>query len=186
MAEEEEGRLAALVFVRDTNRREWPFEGETASLLDGSLLLGDQSAAEEPALLLALGVTAVVSLTDHDELAYDKPGIALRYAELGLKRFHLSLQDQPGADIEPMLEPARLWAEQEMRAGGRVLVHCAAGVSRSPSLVTYVLMHADPSPPDPLLRAFEKVCLARRVHPQVSFLRQLVRAETRLLLSNNQ
>ena len=56
------------------------------------------------------------------------------------KYLHLRMSDHPMQILYPSVEFAARFIQAAIRDGGVVLVHCAAGVSRSVSTVVYYLM----------------------------------------------
>merc|ERR1712216_764656 len=76
------------------------------------------------------------------------------------------------------LASAVAFVDASIKAGGRALVHCAAGISRSSTIVlAYLVAHHNVS----LRRAFELTRQARPVvWPNLGFMRILLRWEIRL------
>ena len=60
-------------------------------------------------------------------------------------RLHITLEDADHANLLPHLDEASSFITQALHGGNRVLVHCAAGVSRSAtaSLNLYLCTHPD-------------------------------------------
>lgn len=103
------------------------------------LYLGSYEAAENIAGLRAHGVTHILSVL---KWAFDKPPD-------GFTTLRILLDDSPWADIalhfdqtiafiDSALSPAEVDGAQQPSGG--ILVHCAAGVSRSATVVTAYLM----------------------------------------------
>jgi len=88
------------------------------------------------------------------------------------KKMYVRLIDADFSDISAHFEEAGQFIEDEIQNGGRVLVHCAAGISRSSSLVLAYLMkyrHYD------LRKAFNLVKSSRRVvRPNNGFFQKLI------------
>jgi len=93
--------------------------------------------------------------------------------------FNIRVKDKPDQDIGPFLDPAADFIEAALAAGGRVLVHCTQGVSRSGVVVLYYIMR---SRGWGLRRAWTFVAARRSLmFPNATFMRQLWRCEPRLL-----
>lgn len=76
------------------------------------------------------GITLVINVT-HDLINEIVPGI--KY-----KRYEVA--DEPNQDIKQYFHPAADSINEEIRTGGKVAVHCLAGVSRSCSIVLAYLV----------------------------------------------
>lgn len=123
-----------------------------------------------PELMTALGVTCVLSAAPELPDTPLPPGVVFR---------RVSVHDSPKEDLTPHLDVAADIIEQERLSGGRVLVHCVAGVSRSPSLcLAYLIKHSR----IPLSTAFAHLRSRRpSVRPNSGFFRQLIEFERREL-----
>ncbi|KXS11692.1 phosphatases II [Gonapodya prolifera JEL478] len=92
--------------------------------------LGPQSSSR-PSKLTSLGITHVLSI-GHKPASLPLPA--------PVQHLHLSLLDDLTADLASVIPPAAAFLELASTAGGRALVHCSAGLSRSPSVVAGVLV----------------------------------------------
>jgi len=124
--------------------------------------------------LAALGVTGVVcALSEYEErrmMAADRQQQQLSHSTV--KKCYVRLIDTDSSDIEGHFESAGRFIEDELAAGGRVLVHCAAGISRSSTLVLAYLMRYRGYD---LRRAFDLVKSARKVvRPNNGFFQKLI------------
>lgn len=83
----------------------------------------------------------------------------------------IDIFDWPGADIQQHFPLTNQFIQQGLQSGGKVLVHCHAGVSRSATLVlAYLLEHHELS----LQNALKLLKTAREcICPNHGFLRQL-------------
>ena len=134
-----------------------------ASFILPSLYLGPLSAASNRAFLDAHGITHVLSI-----------GVTPRRKAEGVTYHRLPLADSPTARLSKVADAACAIIDSATGGGagpGKVLVHCAAGRSRSPSLVVAYLMTARGMS---LRAARGRVVRARpRVSPNPGFVAQL-------------
>jgi len=101
-------------------------------IVPGKLFLGSYAASNEMALE-QLKITHVVSIVE-------------RSLEAPHGREHLLCQipDDDAADINPVFAAALPFISKALEAGGRVLVHCERGASRSVSVVVAHLLAKQP------------------------------------------
>jgi len=97
------------------------------------LYLGDIFAAENMSVLKSLKISSIVNCTEDDSKFED---------EAGFQYYHVNIHDLPGEDIASHFDEALGFIDQAQKSGRKVLVHCHAGVSRSPTLVLAYLMRS--------------------------------------------
>lgn len=126
------------------------------------LLLGG-AAALRPGLLATLGVTCVINCAA--ELANFPVPENVAY-------LRAPMADHPSAALDQHLDTVADAIEEVRLQGGRTLVHCLAGVSRSAAMVLgYLVKHRAM----PLAEAFALVRAARPMaRPNSGFFRQLI------------
>ncbi|KAG9017342.1 hypothetical protein FRB93_007456 [Tulasnella sp. JGI-2019a] len=105
-----------------------PRNGDTAATINPTLILGPVSATASTFISTA-GVTNVLSI-----------GQAPRKRSPEVVYHRLFLTDSPNADLNKILDQAIAIIDNVANANGIVLVHCSAGISRSPSVITGYLM----------------------------------------------
>ncbi|XP_045447463.1 dual specificity protein phosphatase 3-like isoform X1 [Melitaea cinxia] len=144
------------------------------------LFVGDAVAAKDKAFLRRMGINYVLNTAegkrytqvDTDHLYYaDYPG--LRY-----KGFQL--MDLPTTDISKYFHIAANFIDEGLSRGGRVLVHCMMGVSRSATCAIAFLMIKRGMT---LTEALALVRSRRDIHPNDGFVRQLQELDRELRLS---
>ncbi|NXH38097.1 DUS28 phosphatase, partial [Dicaeum eximium] len=130
-----------------------------------SLLLGTARAACDEELLAREGVTFCVNVTRQQPF----PGLRR------VRGIRVPVFDDPAEDLYQYFEPCGSAIEEAVRAGGKCLVYCKNGRSRSAAICTaYLMRHRQL----PLKDAFEAVKTARPVaEPNAGFWSQLQRYE---------
>jgi len=119
--------------------------------------------------LESLGITAVVcALSEHEE----RRMMSDRAFPESVKRMFVRLIDSESSDIAQHFESAGRFIEEEIQAGGRCLIHCAAGISRSATIVlSFLMRHRNHD----LRSAFNLVKSKRRVvRPNNGFFQNLI------------
>ncbi|KAJ7460727.1 protein-tyrosine phosphatase-like protein [Mycena latifolia] len=130
------------------------------AIIDDQLYLGNLSAAESPHFISRLGVTHILSVCP-DYLA----------PNANVKHLTLPMMDDEHFDILQHLPTTCRFIQGALNGGGRVLVHCVMGISRSATIVCAYLMFSR------LLSASRAIQFVRnrrpRSRPNYNFIRQL-------------
>ncbi|CAL9687963.1 unnamed protein product [Knipowitschia caucasica] len=132
-----------------------------------NLYLWDMFMSHDKFGLWQLGVTHVLNAS-HGKLCCkgtdDFYGTTVKY-------YGVPANDLPTFDLTPFFYPAAEFIHQALATEGKLLVHCAVGVSRSAALVlAYLMIHHQMS----LLSAIQHVQKKRWIFPNRGFLRQLI------------
>lgn len=139
-------------------------------ILPPSLYLGPCSAASSKAWLTAQAITDVLSVGASPAEKVD-----------GVTYHRISLSDSPSSSITKVCDAACAIIDaalQSRNGTGKVLVHCSAGISRSPMVVAAYLMKRRQMP---LKAALRQILQARpQVSPNPGFLQQLKDLEMEL------
>ncbi|KAK4186749.1 protein-tyrosine phosphatase-like protein [Podospora australis] len=141
-----------------------------STVIPDFLFLASVSAtsSENSQLLLNTGITDVLSV-----------GKSPLFRQDGITYHRLSLQDNQWASILAVADEACKIIESVKSLKGKVLVHCFAGISRSPSIIAAYLMKSEGMT---LRQSLEALIRARdQVKPNTGFLRQLFDMEKELL-----
>uniref|UniRef100_K7FWP6 Dual specificity protein phosphatase n=1 Tax=Pelodiscus sinensis TaxID=13735 RepID=K7FWP6_PELSI len=102
------------------------------------------------------------------------------YEGTGIRYLGIEAHDSPSFDMSPYFHPAADFIHQALRErGGKILVHCAVGVSRSATLVLAYLMIRQRMT---LVEAIKTVKDHRGIIPNRGFLHQLVSLDNSLRL----
>lgn len=144
------------------------FNKECSRILD-HIYLGSDTIAKSREILRQNGITHVLNCVGFVCPEYFKDELVYKT---------LWLQDCPSEDITSILYDVFDYFEDVREQGGRVLVHCCQGVSRSTSLVIAYLMWKERQSFDD---AFQHVKAARGVaNPNVGFACQLLQCQKRV------
>ncbi|KAK9751140.1 hypothetical protein RND81_02G245100 [Saponaria officinalis] len=144
------------------------YEKECSRIVD-HIYLGSEMVAKNREVLRQNGVTHVLNCVGFVCPEYFKGDVVYKT---------LWLQDSPSEDITSILYDVFDYFEDVREQGGRVLVHCCQGVSRSTSLVIAYLMWKEGQSFDD---AFQYVKAARGVtNPNMGFACQLLQCQKRV------
>ncbi|KAF5291900.1 hypothetical protein FQR65_LT11384 [Abscondita terminalis] len=142
--------------------------------ISNGLFLGDKYAAKDKKFLLQHGFTHVVNAAEGlDE--YQVNTNQLYYAPLKIKYMGIPGHDRPSWNISVYFESVSKFIDSAIRSGGKVLVHCVVGISRSATLVlAYLMIFQNMDAAEALQFVFRR----RRVFPNIGFLHHLAHLNT--------
>lgn len=144
------------------------FDKECSRIAD-HLYLGSEAVAKNREILRENGITHVLNCVGF---------VCPEYFKSDLVYKTLWLRDSPSEDITSILYDVFDYLEDVREQGGRVLVHCCQGISRSTSLVIAYLMWRDGQSFE---NAFQYVKSARGVtNPNMGFACQLLQCQKRV------
>ncbi|XP_076005585.1 dual specificity protein phosphatase 2 [Genypterus blacodes] len=133
------------------------------------LFLGSAVHSSRRETLAAAGITAVLNVSSSCPNLYEEELLYLR----------LTVEDNLAADIRACFSTAIAFIDSVKESGGRVLVHCQAGISRSATICLAYVMQAQRVKLD---EAFDFVKRRRQViSPNLAFMGQLLQFETDVL-----
>ncbi|XP_034026560.1 dual specificity protein phosphatase 2 [Thalassophryne amazonica] len=133
------------------------------------LFLGSAVHSSRRETLAAAGITAVLNVSSSCPNLYEGE----------LQYLRLTVEDSLAADIRACFSTAIAFIDSVKQSGGRVLVHCQAGISRSATICLAYLMHTQRVRLD---EAFDFVKQRRHViSPNLAFMGQLLQFETDVL-----
>ncbi|KAF6726149.1 Dual specificity protein phosphatase 26 [Oryzias melastigma] len=129
------------------------------------LYIGDQNIASDRRELAKLGITHILNCAQSKWR-----GGAEYYAGMNITYYGIEAHDSPTFDMSVNFYPAAEFIHKALCSGGKVLVHCTVGVSRSATLVlAYLMIRQNLT----LVEAIKTVKDHRGVIPNRGFLRQL-------------
>ncbi|XP_019613945.1 PREDICTED: dual specificity protein phosphatase 3-like isoform X2 [Branchiostoma belcheri] len=136
-----------------------------------NIFIGDHKAAENYEMLNRYGVTHVVNAA-HGDIDNE-----WEYRGMGIHYLGVDADDTPYFDISEFFVQAAEFIKQARKLG-KVLVHCAVGFSRSPTLVVaYLMLYHRMSAQE----ALKTIRAKRMIGPNRGFLRQLADFNNKLL-----
>ncbi|XP_057362010.1 uncharacterized protein DUSP13B isoform X3 [Manis pentadactyla] len=140
-----------------------------------SLFLGDAYAARDKNKLAQLGITHIVNVAAGK---FQVDTGAKFYRGMPLAYYGIEADDNPFFDLSVYFLPVARYIRTALSVSqGRVLVHCAMGVSRSATVVLAFLMICENMT---LVEAIQVVQAHRNICPNSGFLRQLQVLDNRL------
>ncbi|XP_037536218.1 dual specificity protein phosphatase 2 [Nematolebias whitei] len=150
-----------------TDRRTYDQDGPVELL--PFLFLGSAVHSSCRETLAAAGITSVLNVSSTCPNFYEGEFEYLR----------LTVEDTLVADIRACFHTAIAFIDSVKQSGGRVLVHCQAGISRSATICLAYLMHTQRVRLD---EAFDFVKQRRHIiSPNLAFMGQLLQFETDIL-----
>ncbi|XP_068111486.1 dual specificity protein phosphatase 13B-like isoform X2 [Hyperolius riggenbachi] len=163
--------------VHDLQRLLWNHRTSTGHFnhVWPKLYLGDAFTARDKSVLRQLGITHIVNAASGKYRINTGPEF---YRDLNIDYFGVEADDDPHFDLSVFFFPAA----QFIRAGlqspnGKVLVHCAMGISRAASIVLAFLMISEGLS---LIDAIRTVSEHRDICPNPGFLEQLRQLDIKL------
>lgn len=131
-----------------------------ASLIVKNLYLGSLQDAQNLKWLHEKQITHIINVSDADNIFPDR-----------FKYVRIAMKDDPSYDISHHFGSITDYIGETLKKGGKVLVHCNGGVSRSPTLViAYLISTLNKTPKE----AYTYVQTIRhKVFPNIGFVKQL-------------
>ncbi|XP_040885501.1 dual specificity phosphatase 29-like [Toxotes jaculatrix] len=141
-----------------------------------NLYVGDAATAQDKTLLVNLGITHVVNAADGPQHINTGPCF---YKDTDILYHGVEAPDCKDFDLSPFFTETADFIYGALSQKGKVLVHCARGISRSATLALAFLMIKERLT---LVEAVEAVCRHRNILPNVGFLNQLRHLDSSLSL----
>jgi len=140
------------------------------------ILVGDKGAACNRFYLCKLGVTHVLNAAEGQRNGTVDTSKDF-YEPWGITYKGLKLLDVPQTNIALHFNDVTMFIDEALEAGGKVLVNCEMGMSRSSTCVlAYLMLRHEMT----AIEALSKVRKHRYVRPNKGFLRQLEELDTKL------
>ncbi|XP_029698885.1 dual specificity phosphatase DUPD1-like isoform X1 [Takifugu rubripes] len=139
----------------------------------------DRFTAQNKPQLANLGITHVLNAAHGPQHIDTGPRF---YNDANIEYHGVEASDCKDFDLRPFFRDAAEFIHVALRQQGKVLVHCARGISRSATLVLAYLMLREGLT---LVEALEAVCRHRNILPNVGFLNQLRQLDASLARQRN-
>ncbi|KAG5684054.1 hypothetical protein PVAND_013305 [Polypedilum vanderplanki] len=141
------------------------------------LYIGDAAAAKNKQYLRMMGITHVLNTAEGSRFGQVDTGHSYYRDMSNLRYMGFPLIDQPTTDISRYFYIATKFIENGLNSGGKVLVHCMVGVSRSATCALAYLMISRKMT---AAEAIRTVRMHRDIHPNEGFLQQLADLDNEL------
>lgn len=141
-----------------------------------NLYVGNGNAAENIEYLKKIGVTHVVNMAEGEVLTD-----ASFYKDEEIQYWGVSIDDSPSTKIEAYFQTVSQFIESGLKSGGKVLVHCYMGYSRSATCAIAYLMICEGMS---ALTACQTIKSKHVCRPNDGFLQQLVNLNNQLECKN--
>lgn len=133
------------------------------------IFLGDRRAAMDKENLKVLGITHVINCSQGQRSIFVNTD-AKFYKDMGIKFYGIKATDTESFDISKYFRPTANIIHQALEKGGKLLVHCVSGVSRSATIViAYLMLKRRMTFKEAIKTVREK----RRICPNDGFMTQL-------------
>ena len=118
----------------DNNKYDF-LENEPTLIINPFLYLGGMYARQNPLVLENLGITHILNMAAEQHL----DTVYLENCNINVK--HILADDYEMYNIRQHFEEAFQFIEDALSKNGRILIHCAVGISRSPTIVIAYIMY---------------------------------------------
>lgn len=144
--------------------------------ITNGLYLGDKYAAKDKRFLIQNEFTHVINAAEgFDE--YQVNTSEYYYKPHKIKYLGIPGHDRPSWNISVYFDRVAKFIDEAIKSGGKVLVHCVVGISRSATLViAYLMIVKGMNAAEALQYVFHR----RRVFPNIGFLHHLAQLNTLL------
>lgn len=107
-------------------------KGPYLNNVTSNLSISDVWAAKNPTILKNAGITHILSLLSYSNITSVPQGIT---------NLQMDIVDYPDENIIDEFKITNKFIDDALQSGGRVLVHCQAGISRSCTVLCAYLMN---------------------------------------------
>ncbi|CAG2107078.1 unnamed protein product [Medioppia subpectinata] len=141
-----------------------------------NVFIGDERSVRNKPFLKMIGITHVVNCAEGSGFTMVSTGSGY-YADVGIKYIGINVLDVPQARISAHFHECANFMDKAIREGGKVIVHCYMGLSRSATITIAYLMIKKQMSAEEAVRTVRR---NREIRPNDGFLRQLLALESKL------
>ncbi|XP_071955587.1 dual specificity protein phosphatase 3-like [Antedon mediterranea] len=146
-----------------------------------NIFVGERGTALSVAFLRKIGITHILNMAEGK--GFGKVDTSAEYYKRedddnsALVYRGIKATDVQTFNILPMLEESANFINTAIESGGKILVHCVEGFSRSPTAVAaYLMLHKDYT----VQNALRTIRSRREVCPNDGFLKQLIKLQQQI------
>jgi hypothetical protein len=141
-----------------------------------NIYIGDVGAAKNKQYLRRIGITHILNTAEGNKFGMVNTSKDY-YRDTNIKYMGVQLLDLPVTNISAHFAETADFIENGVKSGGKVLVHCVMGMSRSSTCVLSYLMIKEGFT---ATEAVRRVRLHRDIRPNDGFLHQLAELDNKL------
>lgn len=158
-------------------RRECAIHNVDCDEVYPGIFIGDANSAKNKLFLRGAGITHVLNTAEGSRYGQVDTG-HIYYRDMpSIRYMGFPMMDQPTTDISRYFYIASKFIENGINSGGKVLVHCLVGMSRSATCVLAYLMICRKMS---AVEAIRTVRMRRDIRPNDGFLQQLADLDNEL------
>lgn len=152
-------------YIRDSAGKSKSHQSIDCDEVYPNIIIGNLGTAKNKEYLKRINVTHILNAAERVKTVADY------YKNTQINYLGYQLRDMESTDISQFFEGAAEFIEEAVSTGGKILVHCRKGISRSATLViAYLMIKKNLS----IYSALCAVKKSRWIRPNDGFLRQLV------------
>lgn len=141
------------------------------------IYIGDAATAKNKSFLRLMGITHVLNTAEGCRYGQVDTGHSYYRDMPSIRYMGFPMMDQPTTDIARYFHVAAKFIDNAISSGGKILVHCLVGMSRSATCVlAYLMISRKMTAVD----AIRKVRMRRDIRPNDGFLQQLADLDNEL------
>ncbi|KAK9889923.1 hypothetical protein WA026_008732 [Henosepilachna vigintioctopunctata] len=154
----------------NTNHSTKISELHDVNLICSGVYIGNKYTAKDKRFLVNNGFTHVLNAAEGLDFMTQVDTSQDYYRDAKIKYMGIPGEDRPSWNISVYFDLAAKFIDNAVRSGGKVLVHCVVGISRSATLVlAYLMICKKMNAAEALEYAFKH----RRIFPNIGFLHHL-------------
>ncbi|KAF6216185.1 hypothetical protein GE061_000525 [Apolygus lucorum] len=154
-----------------------PYDSVDINEVYPNIFISDEGTAKNKNYLVSIGITHVVNTAEGHLMGFVNT-CSKFYQSAGISYKGIHLADLAMSDASKYFKEVADYMDKALRAGGKILVHCVMGISRSGTMVlVYLMMKKNMT----AVEAMTTVRQKRNIHPNDGFIHQLARLDNKLI-----